>query len=255
MIVPVNHDFLWPPIPIKIPSDIQKFEGNTSKDPGDHVITFHLWFSSNFLNEDYVCLRLFQCILTGVTTKWYIELPRVAYIKFNKMVLVFLNHFQFLVHYDYGIELFSTLQYKSTHISDHIQEWHIWKRLMKSYIPLDFLLEWFLNSLLPYISNDVSTSRVTYEEEVIFKSQQLYLIYAHSGMLYEIIPSASRLNYDPRQNPRRHVDGIIGSKNSKSTDLVTNQLKDLYVSYPIAGQASTSSSTPTKSVDVHFVQS
>jgi hypothetical protein len=113
-------------------------------------------------------------------------------------------------------------------------------------------LEWFLKSPLPYISKDVSTYRVTYEEEAIFKSQQLDLIYAQFGMLYEFIPDAPRSNYDPRQNHGPHVDGIIGSVNAKSTDLVTNQLKDLSLIQSVAGQASSSSSTPTQSTDVHF---
>jgi hypothetical protein len=112
-------------------------------------------------------------------------------------------------------------QDKATHISDHIQEWHRWKRLIKAYIPPEFLLEWFLKSLLPYISKDVSTSGVTSEEEAIFKSQQLDLIYAQSGMLYKILPDTPRSNYDPRQNLGPHADGIIGSANVKSTDLVT----------------------------------
>jgi hypothetical protein len=128
----------------------------------------------------------------GVAVKWYIELPGGTYINFNQMVLVFLNHFQLLVRYDVDIELLSAFhQDKATHISDHIQEWHRWKRLIKAYIPLEFLLEWFLKSLFPYISKDVSTSRVTSEEEAIFKSQQLDLIYSQSGMLYEIIPDVS----------------------------------------------------------------
>jgi hypothetical protein len=88
-------------------------------------------------------------------------------------------------------------------------------------------LDWFLKSLLPYILKDVSTLGVTSEEEVIFKSQQLDLIYAQSGMLYEIIRDASWSNYDPRKNHGPHVDGIIGSSNDKSIDLVMNQLKDL----------------------------
>jgi hypothetical protein len=74
---------------------------------------------------------------------------------------------------------------------------------------------------------DVSTSGVTSEEEAIFKSQQLDLIYAHFGMLYEILPDTQRSNYDPRQNLRPHVDGIVGSANVKSIDLVTSQLKEL----------------------------
>jgi hypothetical protein len=253
---PVHHDPSWPPIPTKLPSDIPKFEGKTGEDPGDHVTTFHLWCSSNSLNDDSIHLRLFQCTLMGVTMKWYIELPGGTYRTFNQMVLVFLNHFQLPVHYDVGLELLSTLhQDKATHISDHIQEWHRWKRLIKAYIPPEFLLEWFLKSLLPYISKDVSTSRVTSEEEAIFKAQQLDLIYAQSGMLYEILPDAPRSNYDPRQNLGPHVDGIIGSTNAKTTDLVTNQLKYLSLSQPVAGQASTSSSTTTQSTDVHSVQS
>jgi hypothetical protein len=150
-----------------------------------------------------------------------------------------------LVRYDVDIELLSTLrQDKASHISDHIQEGHRRKRLIKAYIPPKFFLEWFLKSLLPYISKDVSTSRVTSEEEVIFKSQQLDLTYSQSGMLYEILPNAPRSNYDPRQKLGPHADGIIGSANTKSTNLVMNHLKCLSLSQPVAGQASTSSSTP-----------
>jgi hypothetical protein len=50
-----------------------------------------------------------------------------------------------------------------------------------------FHLECFLKSLHHPISKDVATSVVTTEEETIFKSQQLDLIYAHSGMLYHIL--------------------------------------------------------------------
>jgi hypothetical protein len=106
------------------------------------------------------------------------------------MVLVFLNHFQFPIGYDACIEiLYAFIQDKSMHMSDHIQECHRWKRLIKSYIPPEFMLEWFLKSLFPYILKDVSTSGVTSEEETIFKAQQLDLINAQSRMLYEILPN------------------------------------------------------------------
>jgi hypothetical protein len=168
---PVHHDPTWPPIPTKLLSDILKFERKTGEDPGDHVTTFHLWCSSNSLNGDSISLILFQCTLTGVMEKWYIDLPGGTYGNFNQMVLVFLNHFQLSVHYDVDIELLSALHRdKSTQISDNIQEWCIWKRLIKAYIPPNFLLEWFLKYLLPYISKDVSTFGVTSEEEEIFKS-------------------------------------------------------------------------------------
>jgi hypothetical protein len=67
----------------------------------------------------------------------------------------------------------------------------MWKMLIKAYIIPYFMLELFLTSLLPYISKDVSTSRVTSEKESIFKAQQLDLIYAQFGMLYTILPDAS----------------------------------------------------------------
>jgi hypothetical protein len=86
------------------------------------------------------------------------------------MVLVFLNHLQLSVRYDVDMEiLFTFHQDKATHIYNHIQEWCRWKRLIKSYIPPYFILEWFLKSLLEYIWKDVSTSRVMSEEEAIFK--------------------------------------------------------------------------------------
>jgi hypothetical protein len=72
---PVHHDPTCPPIPTKLPSDIMKFEGKNGEDHGDHVTTFHLWCSSNSLNDDSILLRLFQCTLMGVVAKWYIELP------------------------------------------------------------------------------------------------------------------------------------------------------------------------------------
>jgi hypothetical protein len=253
---PVRHDPTWPPVPTKLPSDIPKFEGKTGEDLGDRVTTFHLWCSSNSLNDDSIHLRLFQRTLMRLAVKWYIELPRGTYRNFNQMILVFLNHFQLSVRYDADIELLLALRRdKATNISDHIQKWHKRKRLIKAYIPPEFLLEWFLKSLLPYISKDVSTSEVTSEEEAIFKAHQLDLIYAQSGMLYEILPDAPRSNYDPRQKLEPHVDGIIGSTNVKSTDLMTSQLKELSLSQSVGGQALSVSSTPTQSADMHFVQS
>jgi hypothetical protein len=61
----VCHDLSCPPVPTKIPYDIPKFKGNIGKDSGDHVTTFHLWFSSNSLNVYSILLRLFQCTIMG----------------------------------------------------------------------------------------------------------------------------------------------------------------------------------------------
>jgi hypothetical protein len=167
----VHHDLTWPPIPTKIPLDIPKFEGNIGEDHGDDATTFHLWCFSNSLNDDSIHLILFQCTLTGVGAKWYIEIPGGTYGNFNYIFLVFLNHFQLLVHYNATIKLLLTLhQDKATHILDHIQEWRRRKRLTKSYIPLEFLLECFIKYLLPHILKDVPTFGVTSKEEAIFKA-------------------------------------------------------------------------------------
>ena len=107
----------------------------------------------------------------GPAAKWYIELPKGSFTLFGDLAMTFLNLFQLPVCYDVGTELLSTFrQDKATHISDHYQEWRRWKRLSKSFIPLKFLLKWFLKSLLPYIVKDVSTSRVQKEEQTIFRA-------------------------------------------------------------------------------------
>ena len=188
-----------------MPSDIPKFEGKVGEDPGAHATTFHLWCSSNSLNEDSVRLRLFQRTLTGTAAKWYIELPFAAFSSFWDLASAFLSHFQLPVRYDFETDLLSTFrQNKATHISDHIQEWRRRKSFIKATIPPEFLLEWFLKSLFPYISKDVSTSGVTIEEEAILRAQQLDLIYSQSGILYEIIPEAPRPSHEaekPKPDP------------------------------------------------------
>ena len=92
--------------------------------------------------------------------------------------------------------------------------------MIKAFIPSKFLLKWFLKSLLPYIAKDVSTSRVQNEEQAIFRAQELDLIYAQSGLLYEIIPNALRSSFDPKVKPGPHADGIVGWESAKPTDLV-----------------------------------
>ena len=47
---PVAHDPAWLAVPTKLPSDIPKFEGKPGEDPSEHVMTFHLWCSSNSLH-------------------------------------------------------------------------------------------------------------------------------------------------------------------------------------------------------------
>ena len=145
-------------------------------------------------------------------------------------------------------------QDKAMHISNHIQEWCRRKRLIKAFILSEFLLECFLESLLPYIVKDVSTSGVQNEEQAIFRAHKLDLIYAQSGLLYEIIPNAPRSSFDPKIKPGPHADGIVGCTSAKPVDLVTKQVSQLSINQSTSGQA-TDSSQPTQmtnalSVDV-----
>ena len=251
---PVSHDPTCPTVPTKLPSNIRKFERKDGEDPGEHVRTFHLWCSSNSLHNDSIHLRLFQCTLTGPAEKWYIELRGRNYTTFDYLSLTFLNHFQLPVCYEVGTKLLSTFQQdKAMHILDHIQEWRRWKRLIKAFIPLEFLLEWFLMSLLPYITKDVSTFGVQNEDQDIFRAQELDLIYAQSGLLYEIIPNAPRSNFDPKIKLGPHADGIVGSTSTKLADSVMKQVSQLSINQPASVQATTSSQ-PTQSASVLSVQ-
>ena len=81
----------------------------------------------------------------------------------------------------------------SMHVVDHVYKWHRCRTLCKITIQvLEFLLDWFLNSLLPMIAKDVATNMPRLEDEDIFKVQHFDLIYAQSRYLYTFIPGASR---------------------------------------------------------------
>jgi hypothetical protein len=121
---PIFHSPVWPVIPAKLPSHIPKFDQKYGEDPNNHVMNFHLWFSSNSLMDDTICLCLFQRTLTGSTAKWYIELPCASFHDFNSLAMSFLTHFQLPIRYETGVELLISLhQTNSMHISDHIHEW------------------------------------------------------------------------------------------------------------------------------------
>ena len=92
--------------------------------------------------------------------------------------------------------------------------------MIKAFIPPEFLLEWFLKSLLPYIAKDVSTSEVKNEEQAIFRVQELDLIYAQSGLLYEIIPNAPRSSFNPKVKTGPHPNSIVGCASAKPMDSV-----------------------------------
>ena len=121
---PIMNSLAWPPIPTRLPSDIPKFEGKANEDPNTHVMTFHLWCSSNSLMDDSVQLRLFQRTLMGAAAKWYIELPLAGFADFGSLANTFLHHFQLQIWYDSRMELLTSFQQgDATLIFDHIHEW------------------------------------------------------------------------------------------------------------------------------------
>ena len=77
----------------------------------------------------------------------------------------------------------------ATHISDHIHEWRSRCRMVKTFVPNQLLAEWFIKSLLPSITEDVSKGGIVTEEKVIACAQYLHFIYTQSGTLYEKIPN------------------------------------------------------------------
>jgi hypothetical protein len=80
---PIFHNPTWPTMPTKLPSNIPKFEGKEGEDPSNHVMTFHLWFSSNNIMGDSVYLRLFQHTLIGPLDKWYVDEKSGSHVLLN----------------------------------------------------------------------------------------------------------------------------------------------------------------------------
>ena len=91
------------------------------------------------------------------------------------------------------------------------------------------------------------------EEQAIFRVQELDLIYAQSGLLYEIISNALRSSLDPKVKPGPHADGIVGCASAKPADLVVKQVSQLSINQSASGKA-TASSQPTQTANVLSVQ-
>jgi hypothetical protein len=212
---PIRHSPQWPAIPAKLPSDIPKFDGKAGEDPNNHVMTFHLWCSSNSLMDDSIRLRLFQRTLIGSATKWYIELPRGFFSDFNTLAMDFLTHYQLPIRYDTGTEILNSFkQNKATHISDHIHEWRWRRRLIKLELPDQLLAEWFTKSFVNDIDREISMGGVVTEEQAISRAQYLDLVYSQMGTLYDLLPdlphpSTSTTSTTPAAS--HAADGVIGT--------------------------------------------
>ena len=107
---PILHHPAWPLVPIKIPTNIPKFEGKTRYDPTSRISTYHLWCVSNSMFYDLVKLRLFPRTLIGNATKWFIELPTSSFHDFGSLAMAFLIHFQLPIRYETGTDLLTSLR-------------------------------------------------------------------------------------------------------------------------------------------------
>jgi len=90
-----SHNLAWSIMPTKISSYMLNFERNMGEDPSMHIITYHLWFSSNSLMDDSIRFHIFHISLTRNATKWYIELKGASFNNCNYLVMDFLTHYRF----------------------------------------------------------------------------------------------------------------------------------------------------------------
>ena len=136
--------------------------------------------------------------------------------------------------------MLSFCQNTMTHIIDHIHEWRRCHSLCKINLNDKIFLEWFLKTLLPPVSKDVSFECPEIEEEAILKAQQFDLIYAQYGYLYNVIldaPHAST-SYQDATGASHVADGIIGSISHQTQHHATPPMmpphpsKNPSVSYP-----------------------
>ena len=106
---PILHHPTWTPVPVKIPTNILKFEGKMGDDPASHITTYHLWCVSNSMLDDLIKLCLFPRTLIGNATKWFIELPTSSFHDFGSLAMAFLTHIQLPICYEMGTNLLSSL--------------------------------------------------------------------------------------------------------------------------------------------------
>jgi hypothetical protein len=212
---PIFHSPHWPVIPSKLPSDIPKFNEKVGEDPNNHIMTFHLWCSSNSLMDESIRLHIFQRTLNGFTAKWYIEFPRGFFSDFNTLTMAFLTHYQLPIRYDMRTEILNSFKLnKGTHISDHIHEWQRRRRLIKLELPDQLLAKWFTKSFVNDIGKDIAIGGVVMEEKAISRAQYLDLVYSQMGTLYDLLPDLPRPNTSSTSitSAASHsVDGVIGT--------------------------------------------
>ena len=207
---PILHNPYWPLVSTKIIDDCIKFDSKSGEDPQVHVMTYHLWCSSNSWLDDSIRLRLFQRTLTGSAVKSYIEFTCGTFQDFNSLGMAFLTHFQLRIHYEMVTHLLTSLkQDTTTHIYDHIHEWRRRRHFIKFWIPDQLLTDWFTTSFFSPIARDIAIGACVTEEQAIARAQYLDLVYSQSGTLYDVLPDALRPGTSKALS-MLSVDSVIG---------------------------------------------
>ena len=103
--------------------------------------------------------------------------------------------------------------------------------MVKTFVHDQLLVEWFIKSLMPSITEDVAKGGVVAEEQVIAHAQYLDLIYTQSSMIYDKIPNAPRPAFivppPPSSKDSHASDGVIGSSSTQTTSRPSSQTLDI----------------------------
>jgi hypothetical protein len=90
----------------KLPSNIPKFDGKPGEDSTNHIMTFHIWCSSNTSWKIPFSYDYFKEPSRSVL-KWYVDEKSGSHVTFESLAKSFLSFFQLPVHHDIGLEILS----------------------------------------------------------------------------------------------------------------------------------------------------
>jgi hypothetical protein len=156
---PILHNPTWPAMPTKLPSDILKFEGKAGDDPANHIMTFSPMVFFEQHHGRVHPIEVISMYTHYPSAKWYVEERSGSHTTFESLAKSFLIFFELPIRHDNGLELISDFkQTASTHIADHIHEWHRCCSLCKADATPQQCLYWFLKSLVSLLAKDVAAT-------------------------------------------------------------------------------------------------
>jgi hypothetical protein len=112
-------------------------------------------------------------------------------------------------------------QTSTTHIADHIHEWHRRRSLCKAEATKQQCLNWFLKSLVSLLAKDVATTFPQSEEEAIDKanSSNSFIHSQDTYIQYYLMPSRPMPFGQDKPGMSHSVDGLIGTTTHHNSHL------------------------------------